>query len=252
MRIAAGIQYKGTRYSGWQNQLSDKIPSLQAAVESALSSVANQPIQTICAGRTDKGVHAAGQVIHFDTEVIRSEHSWLCGANANLPRDIVVTWVKEASADFHARFSARSRTYRYTVYNSPIRPVLDADVVTWHFKDLVVEQMQKAAEHLIGEHDFTSFRAAGCQANSPIRTIESITLTRVGKYITLEITANAFLYHMVRNIMGALFEVGEGKKPPGWISELLAACDRREAAETAPASGLSLIEVKYPEVFDIY
>ena len=266
MRIAAGIQYRGTAYSGFQEQsphpqplsckrgrgVSQEIPSIQAALEKAFSKVANHPLKIICAGRTDKGVHATGQVIHFDTDIDRTEHAWLCGANLYLPRDIAVVWIKKTSNDFHARFSALSRTYRYTIYNSAIRPVLDAEIVTWHFAELNLILMQLAAQHLIGEHDFTSFRGSGCQSKSPRRCIESISIAQQGQYIILEITANAFLYHMVRNIVGVLLKIGEGKASTDWPLELLAVCDRKQAAKTAPASGLTLISVSYPEAFFVF
>jgi tRNA pseudouridine38-40 synthase len=251
VRIAAGIEYRGTGYCGWQKQATTSIPSIQATVEAALSSLADQPIEIICAGRTDKGVHASGQVIHFDTQAVRSEHAWLAGTNSYLPRDVVVTWVKEVDEAFHARFSAQSRRYQYTVYNSPIRPAINAEFLTWHFRELDLKRMQIAAQHLLGTHDFTSFRAVDCQAKSPIRTLDYIALDRQDRKIILDIRGNAFLHHMVRNIMGVFLKVGEGKAEPDWVLDLLACCDRSQAAETASASGLSLVEVSYPSEFEI-
>lgn len=249
MRIAAGIEYIGTAYCGWQQQ--ETVPSVQAEVQKAFSLVANTAIQITCAGRTDRGVHASGQVIHFDTDVKRSEYAWLCGANANLPRDIITTWVKQVDESFHARFSAKSRRYQYLLYNSAIRPVLGANLVSWHFLPLDIGPMQQAAVHLLGQHNFTAFRASACQAKSPVRTIQHIALQRIDRLLIVDIQADGFLHHMVRNIMGVLIKVGENKALSDWPLQLLNCVDRTQAAMTAPAQGLCLTAVGYAESWQL-
>lgn len=245
-RIALGIEYAGTRYSGWQRQQAPEVPSIQAELEKALSMVANHSVVTVCAGRTDSGVHASAQVVHIDVKTLRSERAWLCGANANLPRDIRVLWAKKVPSEFDARRSAVQRHYRYVVYNNLIRPSLLRDYVTWQYISLDAELMHLAAQNWLGTHDYSSFRAAGCQSRSPIRDISTISVQRSGDLVIFDILANAFLYHMVRNMVGSLFEIGSGKKPVSWAREVLLAKDRSKASVTAPPNGLYLVGVKYP------
>ena len=249
MRIAAGIEYDGTDFCGWQAQ--DGSRTVQAAVECAFSTVAAHPISVVCAGRTDSGVHAMGQVVHFDSDANRRPRSWLLGANANLPKDVSVVWVKPVAQDFHARFSALARTYRYVILNRMTRPAILRNRVCWHHPPLDPDRMVLAARHLVGEHNFSSFRALACQAKHPVRTIHRLEVQRRGDYIHLDITANAFLHHMVRNIAGVLIAVGEGEREPDWVQELLMARDRRVGGVTGPAGGLYLAEVQYPARYDL-
>ena len=248
-RIALGIEYDGTHYHGWQTQ--EEVPTIQNTLEAALTQVATLPINIICAGRTDAGVHAECQVIHFETEVSRSLRAWVWGSNRFLPPDIRVLWAKEVSSDFHARFSALARYYRYIIYNNPIQSALHVNRSAWCYRKLSETRMQEAAQYLVGEHDFTSFRGAACQAKSPIRRIEHFNVTRKNDFIFLEIKANAFLHHMVRNIAGTLIEIGSGKKSPQWIIELLANKDRRLAGMTANPAGLYLVGIDYPSAFHL-
>jgi len=221
MKIALGIQYDGTNYHGWQSQLNPVLPTIQAEIERAISKIADHPIEIICAGRTDAGVHAYEQVAHFETQASRSDYAWIAGGNTYLPSDITLLWAKKVSDDFHARFSAKARCYRYVIYQSPTRPALFRHQVGWYYQTLNVEDMQKAAQYLLGEHDFTSFRGADCQAHSPVRTVNSVSFEIKKPLIIFEIKANAFLHHMVRNIVGALINVGIQKYPPHWFQELL-------------------------------
>ena len=245
MRIAIGIEYDGTAYNGWQRQKTGT--GVQELVEKALSRVANEPIEIVCAGRTDAGVHATGQVIHFDTVAERSDRGWLLGANSLLPDDVCTTFVQRVDDEFHARFSALSRSYRYRILNRLVRSAINRNRAWWVYEALDDVAMQQAAEHLLGQHDFSAFRAAGCQASSPTRTIRSVNITRDGDWLALEITANAFLQHMVRNIMGTLVSVGCGDRPPEWIGEVLQSRDRKRGGIAAPALGLTLVGVEYPE-----
>ena len=249
MRIALGIEYDGTQYHGWQSQ--PKLKTVQSAVEHALSKVANSPIIVHCAGRTDTGVHALNQVVHFDCEVERNLRAFIYGSNSNLPKDISVQWAKEVSEDFHARFSADSRTYRYFIYNHPVRPAQFRNHVTWHYRPLDDTMMHEAAQSLLGENDFSSFRSAECQSHSPNRNVTKVDVQRFKDIICLSITANAFLHHMVRNITGVLMAIGSGRKPVSWVNELIEAKDRRLAAETAPPYGLFLADVGYPEQYNL-
>lgn len=249
-RIAAGVEYNGANFNGFQKQKSSAT-TIQARLEDALSRVANEPISLVCAGRTDAGVHATGQVIHFDTLAQRPLKAWVEGVNTHLPDEIRITWSRQVKPDFHARFSALSRTYRYLIFSSPIRTAVLQKQVSWTRYSLDMELLQRAGEQLIGEHDFSSFRAAQCQAASPVREVTKLHLSRHGKLIVLEISANAFLHHMVRNIAGALMEVGRGAKPISWIEELLGAKDRNLAAATAHPCGLYLVAVRYPGEFDL-
>lgn len=249
MRIALGIEYNGTRYYGWQRQR--EVNSVQGELEKALAQVANEPIETFCAGRTDAGVNATGQVVHFDTSAVRDMRGWIMGVNSHLPDDIAVRWAQQVDETFHARFSATARRYRYIIYNRKFRPAILGTGLSHYHQDLDVERMRLAAPVLLGEQDFTSFRAIQCQSNTPFRNVMHLDIQRYGDYIVLDIKANAFLHHMVRNITGSLLEVGMGRQDPSWIQFLLAAKDRTLAAATAKAEGLYLVGVDYPSEFDI-
>lgn len=217
----------------------------------AIGKVADEPVATAAAGRTDAGVHACGQVIHFDTTARRSPRSWLLGVNSNLPPDVVLQWVREVPGDFHARYSATARTYRYVILNRDIRSALDRDRAWCLRGELQEGRMATAAEHLLGEHDFSAFRGAGCQARSPVRRLERIAVRRTADYLHIEVRANGFLYHMVRNIVGGLVRVGSGEAEPAWLGEVLAGRDRRLGAPTAPPQGLYLAEVHYPASLEL-
>lgn len=247
IKIALGVEYDGHAYRGWQWQ--QGVPSVQACLEQALSQVADQKIAVFCAGRTDAGVHATGQVVHFSTSVVRNETAWTMGVNANLPRDIAVRWMRTVDVSFHARFSATARRYRYIIYNHRYRPALLFRGITHVHLPLDAERMHYAAQCLLGEHDFTSFRAQQCQSRTPWRNITQLHVYRLGDYIVVDIKANAFLHHMVRNIVGSLLKIGCGQQGEGWMGELLAAKDRNLAAATAKAEGLYLVAVDYPTHF---
>ncbi|MGH8125002.1 MAG: tRNA pseudouridine(38-40) synthase TruA [Rhodanobacteraceae bacterium] len=244
MRIALGIEYDGTDFFGWQ-RLSHR-PSLQAEVESALSFVADHPVEVTCAGRTDAGVHARCQVVHFDAHATRSPRGWVLGATTRLPSAIAVLWAQSVPGDFSARFSARTRRYRYTILNRPVRPALDARFVAWERVPLDAGAMHSAAQALLGERDFSAFRAASCQAAHARRDVSEIGVRRQDERVIIEIEANAFLHHMVRNIVGSLLEVGRGERPVPWIAELLAARNRDVAGVTAAPQGLTFIGPRYP------
>jgi tRNA pseudouridine38-40 synthase len=244
MRIALGIEYDGTAYNGWQRQKTGL--GVQQRVEEALKLVADHTVEVTCAGRTDTGVHASGQVIHFDTSSTRDDRGWLLGANSNLPDDISVLWARHVDDDFHARFSATGRNYRYLILNRLERSALHRHRAWWVYQPLDVERMHEAAQHLLGEHDFSAFRAAGCRANTPQRNITRISVARTGDWITLEVSANAFLQHMVRNITGTLASVGEGEQSTGWIAEVLESRDRKRGGIAAPPHGLTFMSVDYP------
>lgn len=249
MRVALGIEYDGSHYNGWQSQ-KDGI-GIQTILEQALSSVADHSVSIICAGRTDTGVHAIGQVVHFDTGALRTARSWVLGANANLPGDISVIWAVEVSDDFHARFSATSRAYRYIILNRPIRPAILANKVSWEHRPLDIDKMQTAGNFLLGEHDFTSYRAAQCQSKSPVRNITSLRVSRDNDFVFIDIEANAFLQHMVRNIAGVLMTVGAGEEDAAWSQLVLDKRDRTQGGVTAPPDGLYFMKVGYPESFPI-
>jgi len=249
MRIAAGVEYCGTNFYGWQKQTRSR--TVQQCIEKAFSKVANHAITVQCAGRTDSGVHAFNQVIHFDTTSIRENHSWIFGANSNLPEDVNVTWVKHVNDDFHARFSAISRQYKYIILNRAARSSVLGNLTSWQVEHLDDVLMSESAKYLIGKHDFTSFRATACQSKSPIRVIEYLSVKRHDELIIIDVLANAFLHHMVRNIAGVLIHVGNKKYPATWVKEVLQACDRKRGGITAPASGLYLIKVNYPDEFNI-
>lgn len=242
-RVALGISYSGLNYQGWQSQPSGQ--TVQDKLEHALRRFCNQPVGTLCAGRTDAGVHALMQVVHFDTPLDRSENAWVRGPNALLPHDIAVQWAKVVPRSFHCRASAISRRYVYIVYESPVRPSLDSGRVGWVFRPLQLNPMRAAAQYLLGEHDFTSFRASACQALSPVKTMLQINISRNGAYWRFEFEANAFLHHMIRNIMGCLIAVGESRRAPEWMADVLAARDRDAAAPTFAPNGLYFVGPRY-------
>lgn len=245
MRFALGIEYDGANFSGWQSQPGGN--TVQDALEMALASIAAAPVRVACAGRTDAGVHALGQVVHFDSPVDRSPTAWVRGVNAHLPPQVAVRWAVPVDVDFHARFSARGRSYRYVLLNRSTRPGVLNGRVGWCHQPLDLAAMQGAAACLIGEHDFSSFRAAECQAKSPVKTMYHFKIVRDGDLIRFDCSANAFLHHMVRNLVGALVYVGMGRQPVDWMAELLALCDRRVAAPTFSPHGLYLTGVAYDE-----
>jgi tRNA pseudouridine38-40 synthase len=249
MRIALIIEYDGSQYHGWQAQTG--LRTVQSTLEQALSSVADSDIKVICAGRTDTGVHATNQVVHFETNKDRGNRAWIYGVNSSLPKDVCVRWCKEMSDTFHARFSATARRYRYVIHNAPIRPALLRSNVTWQYRQLDYRLMHKAAQDLIGQHDFTSYRSVECKSKNPVRNVIEISVKRKKDLIILEICANAFLHHMVRNIAGVLMAIGSGRKPVPWAKEVLLSKDRKLGAETAPPYGLYLAGVTYPSEFGI-
>lgn len=248
-RIAVGIEYDGSAYAGWQSQ--PDTTTIQQAVERALSVIAAEPVNLTCAGRTDAGVHAWGQVAHFDTSATRAARSWVLGANSELPKDLSVSWAFPVPAHFHARYSASARTYRYVILNRDVRSALLARRATWIHQPLDVAAMAQAALALEGEHDFSAFRSSACQAKSPIRRLERLGVERRGDFVIIEATANAFLHHMVRNIAGLLITVGKGEERSQWALDVLNGRDRRLGAATAPAAGLYLLGVRYPAAFGL-
>ena len=244
--MALGIEYKGTTFSGWQVQPDQ--PSVQAEIEGALERFLCVKTPTICAGRTDTGVHATHQVVSFETEAFRPSSNWVRGLNSFLPKSVAVRWALRVPDDFHARFSASSRTYEYWILNDPVRSPLFHEITGWVFRPLDIERMRKAATYLIGTHDFTSFRAAECQAATPVRTVTQLDIVRIGNLVGIRISANAFLQHMVRNIVGALIYAGTGRETPEWVGEVLEAKNRSCSAPTFSPSGLYLTGVGYPGV----
>lgn len=246
-RYAVCVEYDGSDYAGWQTQQS--LRTVQSLVESALTGVAAEPVEVVCAGRTDSGVHARWQVAHFDTNVTRPMRGWVMGANTELPRDISITWARPVPLHFHARYSAEARTYRYIILNRAARSALAVNRVSCIYKPLDHERMAEAAAHLCGHYDFSAFRSSECQSNSPIRRVERLTVERQGEWVVIEVTANAFLHHMMRNIAGLLIEVGRGEAPASWARDVLEGRDRTRGAPTAPADGLYLWDVRYPEAF---
>lgn len=249
-RIALIVSYDGARFHGFQYQ-NDDLPTVQLALESSLSRVADHPVKTICAGRTDTGVHATHQVVHFDSDADRDNSAWILGTNRYLPDSIAVQWAAVVDDDFDARFSARARRYLYLIFNARVRSPLLTQALTRESRRLDETAMHQAGQALVGEHDFTSFRAAECQARTPIRAIAALDVYRRGDVVAVDVTANAFLHHMVRNIVGVLLDIGAGAKPPTWAADVLAARDRTQAGVTAAASGLYLVDVSYPESFGI-
>ena len=243
VRIALGISYLGTAYQGWQSQPSGQ--TVQDRLEAALAQFATVPINTLCAGRTDAGVHGLMQVVHFDTELVREPFSWVRGTNRFLPADIAVQWAQPVPDAFHARASALARRYAYVLLESPVRPSVEAGRVGWVFRPLDADAMRQAARHLIGEHDFSSFRASACQALSPIKQLTRLDISRRGAYWRFDFEASAFLHHMIRNILGCLVQIGQGLQPPGWMGEVLAARDRDAAAPTFAPDGLYFLGPRY-------
>lgn len=248
-RWAAAVEYLGTAYSGWQSQ--SHAPSVQGALEAALSKVAAHPVAVSAAGRTDTGVHAFSQIVHFDSEARRSDYAWLLGTNSNLPEDVSLRWVQPVRADFHARHSAIARRYRYVIHNSRSRSALLEKRATWINWTLDAEAMHRAAQALVGELDFSAFRGSECQSTTPMRCVTDIGVRREGDFVLLSIRANAFLHHMVRNIAGTLIEVGQGKRPEAWVAEVLASRDRTLAGMNAPAAGLYFVAADYPDEFGL-
>ncbi len=246
-RYVAGVEYNGALFRGWQKQKNNPGPSVQESLEKAISKVANHPVGVVCAGRTDTGVHGCAQVVHFDTTAIRSDRGWKFGINTNLPNGLCVDWVQPVDSDFHARFSAVARRYRYFIMNKEVKPGLMHDQVTWWRRPLDAQKMHEAAQALAGKHDFTSFRASDCQANNATRTMKDISVRRFNDWVVIEVCANAFLYHMVRNIAGVLLPIGQGSKPVEWCADVLAAQDRTKAGVTAPGGGLYFVDVEYPD-----
>ncbi len=243
-RHAMGVEYRGSRYLGWQ-RLGDNGPTLQAELEAALSSVANAAVEVTCAGRTDAGVHARCQVVHFDSDVVRAPRAWMLGTTANLPRDMAIRWCVPVADDFSARFSAKARRYRYRILNRQTRPGLEHEYLAWERRPLDADRMHRAAQALLGERDFSAFRTVHCQARHPMREMQAITVSRHEAEVRIEVQANAFLHHMVRNIVGSLIPIGAGEAPESWMAELLAGRDRTKAGPTAPAEGLCFLNPLY-------
>lgn len=249
MRVALGLEYDGTRFAGWARQPGER--TVAEVLEDALSQVAAQPVRTVCAGRTDAGVHATGQVVHFDAERPRPERAWVLGVNTRLPGDVAVRWARRPGEDFHARFSALRRHYRYVIYNHTARSPLLASRSARFYRPLDVAAMQCGAHRLLGEHDFSAYRAAGCQARNPVRTVYRLDVERHGDFVVIDVCANAFLKRMVRNIAGALQAVGCGERPFEWPGEVLASRSRICGGVTAPSQGLYLAEVEYGPRFEV-
>ncbi len=249
MRVALGVSYRGQAYQGWQSQPGGN--TVQDKLEGALSRFADHPLRVMCAGRTDTGVHALNQVVHLDTLIEREAFSWVRGTNRYLPPDIAVQWAQPMPDDFHARFSAQGRRYVYVLLESPVRPAVEVGSVGWSLRVLDASAMHSAARLLLGEHDYSAFRSAECQAASPVKTIRAIAITRRGAYWRFEFDANAFLHHMVRNLMGCLLAVGSSARSEGWLLEVLQSKDRRLAAVTFPPDGLYFIGPYYDPVHEI-
>jgi len=249
MRLAAGVEYCGSGFRGWQRQPGQR--TVQGWIESALSRVADHPVAIQCAGRTDTGVHAVRQVIHFDTVSQRESHSWILGTNSNLPQDVRITWIKSVEEAFHARFSALARRYKYLIINRPVPAPIFHRRLTWEYRYLDIQRMVEAAADLIGEHDFSSYRAVSCQAKSPVRNISRLDVSRTHDLVVIDIEANAFLHHMVRNIAGVLMIIGAGEEPAGWAKKVLQARDRTKGGITAPPDGLYLADIRYDKKFGI-
>jgi len=249
-RIALSLEYDGSDFHGWQRQ--ENAISIQETLENALKQVASEEaIATVCAGRTDAGVHARCQVVHFDTQANRSERAWVYGANTVLPHSVRVLWAKPVPQSFDARRTALARHYRYIIYNHPLRPSLFRSNLSWYYKELDIELMQQAAEYWIGEHDFTSFRATSCQSRSPIRRVSKISVQAIQDFVIIDLVANAFLHHMVRNMVGVLLKIGSREAPVSWAKKVLEAKDRREAGLCASPKGLYLMGVHYPAEFGL-
>lgn len=250
MKFAAQVEYLGTHYHGWQRQQSGVV-TVQSVVEAALSSVANEPVAVHCAGRTDTGVHALGQVIHFSPTVVRKPYNWLKGSNTFLPDDVRLVWVVPVAEDFHARFSATARAYEYWIDNRQVQSVQYRQDHTWVQSRLDADAMHEAGQYLLGEQDFSAFRAVTCQSVSPFRHVSALSVTRHGDRLCIAVTANAFLHHMVRNIAGVLLAIGQGVQPPVWAKQVLLSRDRTQGGVTAPPTGLRLVRVAYPGQFQL-
>ncbi len=246
-RTALAVEYDGSAFSGWQKQSSPDLPTVQGALETALSQIADCPISTHCAGRTDAGVHASCQVVHFDSPVERGDKAWTQGVNSLLPASVRVLWSRSVRPDFHARFSARHRRYFYVLFRRRFASAILAGKVTHWRSELDVAALNAAAAYLPGEQDFSAFRAAGCQSRSPFRNIHHARWFEQGDFLVFDVQANAFLQHMVRNLVGSMLEVGQGNRQPAWIGELIAAADRRQSGIAAPSDGLYLAGVAYPQ-----
>ena len=250
-RIACRIEYDGNGFNGWQVQPHPGTVTVQGALESALGEVADTTVRVHCAGRTDSGVHAHAQIVHFDMPASRSCRAWMLGGNSTLPRSVRIHWATAVKKTFHARFSALSRSYRYVIENTAVHSALLRHHVTWCSRPLDARLMHAAAQALLGERDFSAFRASSCQAATPMRNVQSVSVERRGDLVVIDISANAFLHHMVRNIAGSLIAVGDGRRPLEWVDELMTGRDRTLAAETAPASGLYLADIQYPAQFGL-
>ena len=244
MKIALGVEYLGTDFHGWQIQKSG-LRTVQGVVEPALSKIANHPVRVFCSGRTDAGVHAQEQVIHFETQTSRTDGAWLFGGNANLPSDVNFKWAKEVNDDFHARFNAHARSYEYKIHHHPVRSSLKTGYYLWEPRSLSIDDMRKAAAFLVGEHDFSCFRGSMCQAKSPIKTIEYLQIDEIGDDLIIKVKANAFLHHMVRNLVGTLLKIGREEESPEWMLSVLNSKDRKQAGPTAEPQGLYFIKAHY-------
>ena len=249
MRHAAIIEYDGSKFNGWQDQ--PHAPSVQAAVERALSRVADEPIRVHASGRTDSGVHAVGQVVHFDTDKVRTPYNWLRGANSNLPEGVALSWIGPMADEFHARFSARSRRYRYILYTRRIPLGIFSSYVSCYPLDLDLRAMQTGLRALLGTHDFSAYRASECQSKKPVKTLYSIEVDRQGYWVWLDVHGDGFLHHMVRNIVGVMLKIGAGERPPEWAAEVLEGRDRRHGGITARPNGLYFLGVQYPQQFEL-
>ena len=247
MKIALGVEYLGTDFHGWQIQKSG-LRTVQGVVEPALSKIANHPVRVFCSGRTDAGVHAQEQVIHFETQTTRTDGAWLFGGNANLPSDVNFKWAKEVNDDFHARFNAHARSYEYKIHHHPVRSSLKTGYYLWEPRSLNIDIMRKAAAFLVGEHDFSCFRGSMCQAKSPIKTIEYLQIDEIGDDLIIKVKANAFLHHMVRNLVGTLLKVGRGEESIEWMLSVLDSKDRKEAGPTAEPQGLYFVKAHYQNI----
>ncbi len=243
MRMACVVEYDGSEFCGWQTQRRGR--TVQASLEHALAAVADHPVSVVCAGRTDAGVHATGQVIHFDTRVERPGRAWLMGGNTHLPRDAALRWTGRVDPGFHARYSAQVRHYRYLIVEGPDRPALWRDRAAWSRQRLDVEAMNRAAPHFLGERDFSAFRAAACQSTTAMRRIDTVRVRRRGRWVAIDIAGNAFLHNMVRIMAGTLMCVGRGERSPDWVAELTASGDRRLAGATARPEGLYFLGPDY-------
>lgn len=249
MRIVIGLEYRGVGFCGWQSQ--PQGCGVQDALEAAVSAIAGAKTAVVAAGRTDTGVHAAFQVAHFDVDAARPLTAWVRGVNSHLPPGVAVLWAREVGADFHARFAATERGYRYVLLNHPVRPGLHEGLVGWHHRPLDVEAMNAAASHLLGRHDFSAFRAAECQAKTPVKELRLARIERRGDYLLCDFRADGFLHHMVRNLMGCLIQIGAGAQPPEWLREVRESRDRTRAAPTFEAAGLYLTHIRYPAHFSL-